>query len=92
MDWSGPSSGLIRRLQAGSIPAPAIEVNVAEDLDNVIRENAAGPAKASDDGTSVEQHSLADQIAADKYLLQKAAGRNPAKALTRVKIVPPGAV
>ena len=65
---------------------------MAEDLDNVIRDNASGPAKAAGDGISIEQHSLADQIAADKYLSQKAAGRNPAKALTRVKIVPPGAV
>ncbi|MFA6134569.1 MAG: hypothetical protein WC869_11195 [Phycisphaerae bacterium] len=65
---------------------------MAEDLDNVIRDNAAGPAKASSDGTSVEQHTLADQIAADKYLSQKQAGRNPAKALSRVKIVPPGTV
>ena len=65
---------------------------MAEELDNAIRENANGPAKASSDGTSIEQHTLADQIAADKYLASKRAGRNPAKALTRVKIVPPGTV
>ena len=65
---------------------------MAEELDNAIRDNAAGPAKASVDGTSMEQHTLADQIAADKYLANKQARRNPAKALTRVKIVPPGAV
>jgi len=65
---------------------------MAENLDNAIRENAAGPAKASGDGTSVEQHTLADQIAADKYLANKQAGRNPSKALTRMKIVPPGTV
>ena len=61
-----------------------------DNLENAIRDNAAGPAKASGDGTSVEQHSLADQIAADKYLASKRAGRNPAGVLTRVKIVPPG--
>ena len=65
---------------------------MADDLDNVIRDNAAGPAKAANDGTSMEQHTLADQIEADKYLSQKRAGRNPAKSLTRMKIVPPGAV
>jgi hypothetical protein len=65
---------------------------MAEDLDSAIRDNATGPAKASGDGTSVEQHTLADQIAADKYLAGKQAGRNPARALTRVKIVPPGTV
>jgi hypothetical protein len=42
---------------------------------------------------TVQQHSLPDQIAADKYLAGKrAASRNPAKAFSRVKIVPPGTV
>ena len=74
---------------AGSNPAPAI---MAEDLTDKIAQNAQGPAKAASDGTSMEQHSLPDQIAADKYLAQKQAGRDPAKALTRVKIIPPGTV
>lgn len=65
---------------------------MAEELDKAIRDNAAGPAKAAVDGTSMEQHTLADQIAADRYLANKAARRNPAKALMRVKIIPPGAV
>ncbi|OQB85567.1 MAG: hypothetical protein BWX88_01833 [Planctomycetes bacterium ADurb.Bin126] len=65
---------------------------MADNLDSTIRDNASGPAKATADGTSMEQHPLPDQIAADKYLSQKAAGRNPAKALTLMKIVPPGAV
>lgn len=74
---------------AGSNPAPA---NMAEELDNTIETNAKGPKQAGADGVSVQQHSLPDQIAADKYLASKRAGRNPAKALTRVKIVPPGTV
>ena len=61
-------------------------------LDEAIRRNADNPKQASADGVSVQQHSLADQIAADKYLASKRAGRNPAKALTRVKIVHPGTV
>jgi len=65
---------------------------MTDELDNVIRDNAAGPRQASGDAGSVQQHSLADQIAADKYLSAKQAGRNPAAALTRVKIVPPGTV
>ena len=65
---------------------------MAEELDNIIKQNAEGPKQASVDGVSTEQHSLGDQIAADKYLASKQAGRNPAKALTRVKIVPPGTV
>jgi hypothetical protein len=63
-----------------------------DDLDNAIRDNAAGPESAASDGVSVKQHNLRDQVEADKYLAQKAAGRNPAKALTRVKIVPPGSI
>jgi len=67
--------------------------SMAENLDNTIRDNAAGPKRASGDSGSVEQHSLADQIEADKYLAGKdAVSKNPAKAFTRVKIVPPGTV
>lgn len=65
---------------------------MADDLNNAIETNAAGPRQATADGVTVQQHSLADQIAADKYLASKRAGRNPAKALTRVKIIPPGTV
>ena len=64
---------------------------MAEELDSTIRQNAAGPKRASGDAGSVEQHSLSEQIEADKYLAGKEAARkHPAKAFTRVKIVPPG--
>ena len=67
--------------------------NVADDLKDKIKQNAEGPKQAGVDGVSTQQHSLPDQIAADKYLASKdAASRNPAKAFTRVKIVPPGTV
>ena len=85
------SSSRLRTAGFG-VASPPIEVNVADDLDNTIRESASGPAKAAVDGISVEQHPLSDQIAVDKHLGAKAAGRNPAKALTRMKIVPSGAV
>jgi hypothetical protein len=66
---------------------------MAEDLDNVIEQNAAGPRQVTSDGVSVQQQPLPDQIAADKYLAGKrAVSKNPAKAFTRVKIVPPGTV
>ena len=64
---------------------------MTEDLSETIRKNAEGPASASGDGTSIQQHSLRQLIDSDKHLARKAAGRNPMKALTRVKIVPPGA-
>ena len=75
---------------AGSNPAPA---SMADDLDNTIRENAAGPKRARGDSGEMEQHSLKDQIEADKYLAGKdAVSANPARAFVRVKIVPPGTV
>ena len=66
---------------------------MADDLKDKIKENAEGPKQASADGVSTQQHALADQIEADKYLAGKTAvSKNPAKAFTRVKIVPPGSV
>lgn len=64
---------------------------MADDLKDAIKKNAEGPKQAIADGVTAQQHSLADQIAADKYLAAKdAAARNPAKGFTRVKVVPPG--
>ncbi len=64
---------------------------MADDLTDKIRENAQAPAKASSDGVSVEQHSLADQIAADKYLASKEAAKTKHRGLRFNKLVPPGA-
>jgi hypothetical protein len=65
---------------------------MAEDLAETIAQNAQGPASAEADGVKVSQHSLSDQIAADRYLAGRDARRNPTKAFTRVKVVPPGTV
>jgi hypothetical protein len=37
---------------------------MADDLEQTIRDNTDGPAKASGDSGSMEQHKLSDQIAA----------------------------
>jgi len=42
-----------------------------ENLEDSIRENAAGPKSAEVDGQKVERHPLPDQIAADEYLAKK---------------------
>jgi hypothetical protein len=66
---------------------------MADDLKEAIKQNAEGPESAEADGVRVKQHSLQDQIEADKYLAGKdAASKNPAKAFARVKIVSPGTV
>ena len=62
-----------------------------DELDNTIRENASGPAKASGDSGSMEQHPLSEQIEADRYLASKQAMRKgPGFRMT--KLSPPGAV
>jgi hypothetical protein len=64
---------------------------MADDLSDTIRENAQGPAKAAGDSGSMEQHPLADQIAADKYLAAKDAVKSKNRGLKFNKFVPPGA-
>jgi hypothetical protein len=64
---------------------------MADDLDNTILENAQGPAKASGDAGSVEQHKLAEQIEADRYLASKTAAKSKKRGLRFNKLVPPGA-
>jgi len=63
---------------------------MAEELDNSIKENAAGPKKASGDSGAVEQHDLEDQIAADKYLESKKASRAKGLGIKLAKISPGG--
>lgn len=64
---------------------------MADDLKDVIRENAEGPAKAAGDAGSMEQHKLPDQIAADKYLASKEAAKSKRRGLAFNKFIPPGA-
>jgi hypothetical protein len=64
---------------------------MADDLEQTIRDNADGPAKASGDSGSMEQHKLSDQIAADRYLASKQAAKSRRLGLRFTKIVPPGA-
>ena len=66
---------------------------MAEIDASTIAENATKPRKASSDGTSAEQHSLADQIAAAKFNASTSAvqgRRTPRLMINKAK--PPGAV
>ena len=63
---------------------------MADQLDSTIRGNAAGPKRASGDAGSVEQHALAEQIAADKYLASKQASRSKGLGIKLAKISPGG--
>ncbi len=64
---------------------------MADDLEQAIRDNASGPAKAAGDTGSVEQHKLPDQIAADRFLASKEAAKSKSRGLRFNKLVPPGA-
>jgi hypothetical protein len=59
--------------------------------EQAIEQNSQGPKKAQGDAGSVEQHSLPDQIAADRYLASKKAVRSRGKGIVISKLVPPGA-
>lgn len=63
---------------------------MSDQLDDAIRQNASGPAKASGDAGAVEQHKLPDQIAADRYLASKDAANSKRRGLQLNKLVPPG--
>ena len=63
---------------------------MADDLQETIRENAQGPAEARGDSGSIKQHSLSEQIAADRYLASKEAARSKRRGLVLNKLVPPG--
>jgi hypothetical protein len=63
---------------------------MADDLEDAIRQNAAGPARVAGDAGSVEQHGLTEQIEADRYLASKDAAKSPSRGLRFNKFVPPG--
>lgn len=60
-------------------------------IEDAIRDNAVGPKKAQGDSGSVEQHSIAEQIEADRYLASKEAAKQ-GLGIRMTKVVPPGAV
>ena len=63
---------------------------MGDDLKDTIRENAAGPKRASGDAGSIEQHPLTEQIEADRYLASKQAAKK-GLGVKMTKVVPPGA-
>jgi hypothetical protein len=63
---------------------------MSDDIESAIRENAQRPARVSSDAGTVVQHSLPDQIEADKYLATKDAVQKRQRGLRFNKFVPPG--
>lgn len=62
------------------------------DISDSIEANALKPASITIDGQSVTTRSAADQIAADKYLANKAVSSNPFNCINLAKLIPPGTV
>ena len=62
-----------------------------QPLDETIRENAKGPAEARGDSGSVKQHSLQNQIEADRFLASKQAVKSKQRGIRFTKLSPPGA-
>jgi hypothetical protein len=58
------------------------------DITPKITENASGPAAATGDSGSVQQHKLTDQIEADKHVKNQAVAQNPWAAVRRYQITP----
>jgi len=63
-----------------------------DNLNKTIADNAGGPRKATGDSGSIEQHSLKDQIEADKYLQSKKAAGSKGLGIKMAKISPGGTV
>lgn len=63
---------------------------MADELEDNIRQNAAGPKRAKGDSSEMEQHALPDQIAADRYLEGKKATRSKGLGIGLKKLIPPG--
>ena len=64
---------------------------MSTDLADSISESASNPKRARGDSGEVEQHSLKDQIAADRYLNSKQAAKKGV-GFRISKLVPPGAM
>ena len=63
---------------------------MSEDLENTIRDNASGPKRARGDAGEMEQHSLSEQVEADRYLNSKKAMKK-GLGVRFTKLSPPGA-
>ena len=62
------------------------------DLESIIEEAAQGPAKASNDSGSAEQHKLTDLIAADEYIKKQTGLTKKGFGMRLQKMNPPSAV
>ena len=60
------------------------------DMEDILDDAATAPKRVTVDGTSAEGQSVSDLIALDKHQAGRGVRDNPAGAITRCKLVPPG--
>ena len=61
------------------------------NIEQAIKDNAAGPKRAKGDSGEFEQHSLPEQIEADRYLNSKAAMKKRGAGIKITKMAASGA-
>lgn len=78
----------------GNMPDPEKPTDESQDkrLRDAIMENAMGPKKVQGDAGTVEQHSLKDQIEAERFLQSKKATQQPGLGIRLTKLSPDGTV
>lgn len=62
-----------------------------DDVRDQIEENAQAPRRIQGDEGEIEEHSIPDQIAADRYLSGAAAAEHGHRGMRFTKVRPPGA-
>lgn len=65
---------------------------MSDAIKDAILENATGPKRVEGDELKVEQHSLADQIAADKHVSSIDAVKKPGRGIRFSRLIPPGTI
>ena len=88
--WTSNMSDLPGSPVSGGFQASQPAPDPHNSLVDIIQENASGPKRARGDSGEMEQHSLADQIEADRYLNSKRAAKKGV-GIRITKLSPPGA-
>jgi len=65
---------------------------MADEVKDALQKNARGPRSVRGDQGEVQQHSIPDQIEADRYLAARQKRRRPYRALRFAKISHGGSV
>ncbi|MDR0390373.1 MAG: hypothetical protein LBH59_00575 [Planctomycetaceae bacterium] len=82
----------VTRVQASATGKESQCVGDTSTLGDAILENARNPKRVQGDAGSVEQHSLLEQIAVERFLQSKKASQNKGLGIRMIKISADGSV